>query len=144
MLIFNKLFLALAFLGSSAAAQAAERSADVSRIDYGKTSEKPDRPNGIRRSLNNTSARSSGMWSHSLGQQPVDHVYCVTFENLSGTHNGVKVRQENLLGRYDVSLPLISTSKLLDTRASTMNVSAEDSLSLSQGQSNYLPKSYLL
>ncbi|HXR01457.1 MAG TPA: hypothetical protein VN798_13795 [Pseudomonas sp.] len=40
MLTFNKLFLALAFLGGSAAAQASEGSPDVSRIDYGRNSKK--------------------------------------------------------------------------------------------------------
>ena len=142
MLTLNKLFLALAFLGSSAAAQAAEGNADVSRIDYGKTSEKPDRPSGIRRTL--SGANSSGAWGHSLSQQSVDHAYCVTFENLSGSYNGVKVRQENLLGSYDVSQPLASTSKLFDVSASTRNGPAVASNSLSREPGSYLPIHHLL
>jgi hypothetical protein len=143
MLTFNKLFLALAFLGSSAAAQVAEGNADISRIDYGKTSEKPDRPSGMRRSVNGSSASAVGPWGQNMTQQHIDHAYCASFENLSATYNGVKVRQENLLGSYDVSLPLASTSKLFDASASPQPVSAEASLSLSRGQSSYLPIHYM-
>lgn len=139
MLTFNKLFLALAFLGSSAAAQAAEGNADVSRIDYGKTSEKPDRPSGMRRSVSGGSANAVGTWGQSLSQQHVDHAYCSSFENLSASYNGVKVRQENLLGSYDVSLPLASTSRLFDSGMPLRSETTQASLSLSQGAGNYLP-----
>lgn len=139
MLTFNKLFLALAFLGSSAAAQAAEGNADISRIDYGKTSEKPDRPSGMRRTVSGSSANAVGTWGQSLSQQHVDHAYCASFENLSATYNGVKVRQENLLGSYDVSLAPASASRLFDTGASPLRGPVEASLSLSQGQGSYLP-----
>jgi hypothetical protein len=40
MMAFNKFFLALAFLGGSAAVQAAYSTADASRIDLGRTSKK--------------------------------------------------------------------------------------------------------
>jgi hypothetical protein len=40
MVAINKLFLALAFLGGSAAAHAAEASADASRIDFNRNSKK--------------------------------------------------------------------------------------------------------
>jgi hypothetical protein len=40
MMTFNKLFLALAFLGSSAAAQASDGNADSARIDHGRNSRK--------------------------------------------------------------------------------------------------------
>jgi hypothetical protein len=140
MLTFNKLFLALAFLGGSAAAQAADGNADISRIDNGKNNEKSERTErtqGVRRSL--STGTSVGSWSHSLSQQHVDHPYCVTFENLSCTHNGVKVRQENLLGSYDVSLPLASTSKLFDASALRRSSVLAMSSSLTDGQDNWLP-----
>jgi hypothetical protein len=143
MLTFNKLFLALAFLGSSAAAQAAEGNADISRIDYGKTSEKPDRPSGMRRTLSGSNASPVGTWSQSLSQLHVDHAYCASFENLTASYNGVKVRPENLLGSYDVSMPLASTSKLFDAGASAGHGPVEASLSLSRGQGSYLPVQYL-
>ncbi|MEQ7919316.1 hypothetical protein ABQX22_08975 [Xanthomonas sp. WHRI 1810A] len=144
MLTFNKLFLALAFLGSSAAAQATEGTADISRIDYGKTTDKPDRPSGVRRSVSGTRANGLETWGQSLSQQHVDHVYCVSFENLSATYNGVKVRQENQLGSYDVGAAMASASRLLDASASTRSVATEPSSSLSQGPGNYLPTQYLL
>ncbi len=137
MLTFNKLFLALAFLGSSAAAQASDSKADVSRIDYGKSGEKADRINGIRRSL--STGTSIGRWSQSLGQQHVDARYCVTFENLSCTHNGLRVRQENLLGSYDVKMPLAAATRLPDAGQPLRGGQNHDSLSLSEGKENYLP-----
>ncbi len=142
MLTFNKLFLALAFLGSSAAAQASDGNADVSRIDYGKNSEKADRVNGIRRSL--STGTSAGIWSQSLSQQRVDHRYCVTFENLSCTHNGLKISQENLFGSYDVSTPFATATKLSDAGLPTRGLQKDLSLSLSESQDNYLPVHHLL
>ncbi|WP_268800146.1 hypothetical protein [Pseudomonas huanghezhanensis] len=143
MLISNKLFLALAFLGSSAAVQAAEGNADISRIDYGKSSEKTDRSGGVRRGLSGSSANALGTWGQSLSQQHIDHAYCLSFENLSATYNGVKVRQENQLGSYDVSQPLASTSKLFDVSARQASAQ-QASLSLSQGQNSYLPNHRVL
>jgi hypothetical protein len=142
MLTFNKLFLALAFLGGSAAAQAADGNADVSRIDYGKNSEKTDRTSGIRRtqSLGN----QIGSWSQGFSQQHVDHPYCVSFENVSATVNGVRLRQENLLASYDVKMPLASTAKLFDASTPARGVRHEQSLSLSESQYNYLPVHRLL
>lgn len=42
MLNLNKFFLALAFLGGSAAAQVGDGRLDVARIEFGKTSERLD------------------------------------------------------------------------------------------------------
>lgn len=137
MLTFNKLFLALAFLGSSAAAQASDSNADVSRIDYGKSSEKADRINGIRRCL--STGTPTGRWGQSLGQQHIDHPYCVTFENLSCTHNGLSVRQDNLLGSYDVKMPLAAATRLPDAGQPLRGRHTDDSLSLSESKQNYLP-----
>lgn len=142
MLTLNKLFLALAFLGSSAAAQAADGNADVSRIDYGKNSEKTDRVNGIRRSL--SAGTAVGTWNQSLSQQHVDHPYCVSFENLTCTHNGLRLTQENLLGSYDVKLPLATAARLSDAGLPPRGVGQDLSWSLSESQYSYLPVYHLL
>jgi len=137
MLTFNKFFLALAFLGGSAAAQAADGNADVSRIDYGKNSEKTDRTSGIRRTQSVSTA--IGGWSEGFTQQPVDHPYCVSFENLSATVNGVKLRQESQLASYDVKMPSRTAARLFSDATPARTVGAGESLSLSDSPDNYLP-----
>jgi hypothetical protein len=142
MLTFNKLFLALAFLGGSAAAQAVDGNADVSRTDYSKSNEKTDRTNGVRRSL--STANLVGGWSQSLSQQHVDHPYRMTFENMSCRHNGVRLSEPDLLGCYEVNTPLASTSRLFDGSASRRSEALATSSSLTDGQENWLPVHQLL
>jgi hypothetical protein len=36
----------------------------------------------------------------------------MTYDNVSGDHSGLKLRQENLLGSYDLFLPVGDTTKL--------------------------------
>ncbi|MBC3955370.1 MULTISPECIES: hypothetical protein [Pseudomonas] len=108
MLSINKFFLALAFLGGSAAAQAGDGRLDLTRIEFGKTSERHDDASG---------------WSHGLGQQNQLNVSAGTlysppvYGNLSGTHNGVPVSREILLGRYDVKQRVPVSARLLSTDA---------------------------
>lgn len=71
---FNKLFLALAFLGGSAAAQAADTN-QLARAPTNKTSERFE-------------AIERRNWSQGLSQQ--------------GTYNGVPVALKNLSGHYDL------------------------------------------
>ncbi|GFM79632.1 hypothetical protein PSCICN_03240 [Pseudomonas cichorii] len=111
MLNINKFFLALAFLGGSAAAQASDGRLEPARIEFGKTSEKLDDANG---------------WSHGLGQhEPLvsstGALYSpAIYGSLSGTYNGVSVSREVLLGGYDVKqrLPL---STMLSSTDSAMS-----------------------
>ncbi|MBX8509675.1 hypothetical protein K5D34_08315 [Pseudomonas cichorii] len=106
MLNINKLFLALAFLGGSAAAQAGDGRLEPARIEFGKTSERLDDANS---------------WSHGMGQQ--DSLAGTTgalyspaiYGSLSGTYNGVSVGREVLLGGYDVTQRLPLSARLSST-----------------------------
>jgi hypothetical protein len=142
MLTFNKLFLALAFLGSSAAAQAADGNADVSRTDFGKNTERADRLNGPRRSL--TTSSQVGNWSQTFSQQPADDPYAVGYGNLTARVNGVSLQTANLPTAYDPQMSLPSTTRLFDTRLPVRTVQQPPSLSLSESQHTYLPVHYVL
>lgn len=142
MLTFNKLFLALAFLGSSAAAQAADGNADVSRTDFGKNTERADRINGLRRSL--TTGTQVGSWSQTFSQQPVDDPYAAGYGNLTARVNGVSVQTGNLPAAYNVQISLAGTTGLFDTRLPVRTLQQPPSLSLSESPHTYLPVHTLL
>ncbi len=142
MLTFNKLFLALAFLGSSAAAQAADGNADVSRTDFGKNTERADRLNGPRRSL--TTSSQVGNWSQTLSQQPADDPYAVGYGNLTARVNGMSLQTGNLAASYNVQMPSPGTTRLFETRLPVRTLQQPPSLSLSESQHTYLPVHYVL
>ena len=108
MLNINKFFLALVFLGGSAAAQAGDGRVEPTRIEFGKTSERLDDANG---------------WSHELGQQDRRNVAVGTLYSppvygvVSGTHNGMPVSRDILLGSYDVTRHMPVSAQLLSTDA---------------------------
>jgi hypothetical protein len=142
MLTFNKLFLALAFLGSSAAAQAADGNADLSRTDFGKNTERADRLNGLRRSL--ASSTQVGNWSQTFSQQPVDDPYAAGYGNLTARVNGVSLQATNLPTAYDPQMSLPSTTRLFETRLPVRTLQQPPSLSLSESQHTYLPVHHVL
>lgn len=142
MLTFNKLFLALAFLGSSAAAQAADGNADVSRTDFGKNTERADRINGLRRSL--ATGTQVGSWSQTFSQQPVDDPYATGYGNLTARVNGVSVQTANLPTAYDPQASLPGTTRLFDTRLPVRTVQQPPSLSLSESPHTFLPVHHVL
>lgn len=142
MLTFNKLFLALAFLGSSAAAQAADGNADVSRTDFGKNTERADRLNGLRRSL--ATGTQVGGWSQTFSQQPLDDPYATGYGNPTARVNGVSLSTANLPATFAVQMSSPSTTKLFDTRLPVRTVQQPPSLSLSESQHTYLPVHHVL
>ncbi|MCQ3003354.1 hypothetical protein NLO98_26750 [Pseudomonas syringae] len=102
MTTLNKFFLALAFLGGSAAAQAADSGNEVSRAPLNKSGERVDRFGESGRSL------GEGVWSQGLIEQVDDRpradrlYYSATYDSLSGTYNGVPVAPKTLSGHYDL------------------------------------------
>lgn len=142
MLTFNKLFLALAFLGSSAAAQAADGTADVSRTDFGKNTERADRINGLRRSL--TTSTQVGSWSQTFSQQPVDYPYAAGYGNLTARVNGVSLQTANLPATYAVQMSSPSATRLFEASAPVRTLQQPPSLSLSESPHTYLPVHYVL
>ncbi|TDV42768.1 hypothetical protein EC919_11729 [Pseudomonas graminis] len=142
MLTFNKLFLALAFLGSSAAAQAADGNADLSRTDFGKNTERADRLNGLRRSI--ASSTQVGSWSQTFSQQPVGDPYAAGYGNLTARVNGVSVQTGTLAAADTAQMSLPSTTRLFETRSPVRTVQQSPSLSLSESPHTYLPVHHVL
>ncbi|WP_426140878.1 hypothetical protein [Pseudomonas sp. DWP3-1-2] len=144
MLTINKFFLALAFLGGSAAAQAADGERELARVLPGKTSERMDRTESEIRH------EASGVWSQGLSQQNVDPLpgsrpyYTLSYQDITGTHNGVPVARQNLSGHYDVGLTHISSTHVFDAGTITPDVSPQASLSLSGHSETWLPVHHLL
>ena len=144
MLTFNKFFLALAFLGGSAAAQAADGALELTPPPPGKTSERMDRTESELRH------GTSNVWSQGLSQQNADHphasqpYYSVAYQNLSGTHNGLPVARENLSGHYDLSLAQVGSTNLF--RAGTIGPgdAVQASTSLTGSPQDWLPTQYRL
>lgn len=48
----------------------------------------------------------TGTWGVRIGQQQDDGRYYLSYENFSDSYSGYKLRQQNLLGSYDLFLPL--------------------------------------
>jgi len=114
MLSLNKFFLALAFLGGSAAAQASDGRLEPARIEFGKTSERLDEANG---------------WSHGLGQHDRLSVTTGTlyspavYGSVTAKHNGMPVSSEILLGSYDVRQHALVDARLLSNDATIATMS---------------------
>ncbi|MCY1393008.1 hypothetical protein D3C76_381030 [compost metagenome] len=109
----NKLLLAMAVLGASALAQA---DSTFGGLTYGQTSDKVRKSGLLNTNMQNPNANGAiyreGTWGLRLGQQHDDGRYYATYDNASGSHNGLKLRQENLLGSYDLFLPVGDSTKL--------------------------------
>lgn len=110
----NKLILAMAVLGASAAAQANDST--FASLTYGQTSDKVKKSSLLNTNLQNPNAdgiiNKEGTWGVRLGQQNKEGRYYATYDNVSGSHNGLKLRQENLLGSYDMFVPVTASTKL--------------------------------
>ncbi|MDD2057880.1 hypothetical protein N5D52_15905 [Pseudomonas sp. GD03860] len=110
----NSLFLAVAFLGAAASAQATDTT--FAGVTYGQTSDKIKKSGLLSSNTDHLNTdgiiHKDGTWGVRLGQMNDQRRYYLTYDNVSNDHSGLKVRQENLLGSYDVFLPLGSTTKL--------------------------------
>jgi hypothetical protein len=85
-------------------------------LTWGETSNNVDHSNGLK---NNPLAGSldsvinnSGTWGVRGGVQDDSSRMYLTYEYISDTANGYKMRQQNLLGSYDLFLPLTDTTRL--------------------------------
>ncbi|MCK1794191.1 hypothetical protein [Pseudomonas violetae] len=110
---FKKLLLAITVMGASTAAMANDTFASFT---LGQTSDKIKKSHALNDNLGHPNANGaidkSGTWGLRLGQQNNQARYYGTYENVSGSHNGVKLRQENLLGSFDLFHPLGDSTKL--------------------------------
>ncbi|WP_448679930.1 hypothetical protein [Pseudomonas nicosulfuronedens] len=106
----KKIALASAILGASVVATAANAADTFVGMTWGETSNNIQKSDALNRNLGNPKFDSvinnSGTWGVRAGQQMEQGRYYVTYENVSDTENGLKLRQQNLLGSYDAFLPL--------------------------------------
>lgn len=102
----NKLLLAFTLLGSSIAANADDTS-NFAGLTFGQTSDKIDKSHALNNNLGNPNVTGAidgnNTYGMRLGQQNSQGRYYATYDNVSGSHNGVKLRQENLLAAMTCS-----------------------------------------
>lgn len=129
MTAFKKLMLAVTVLGASAAAQAAD--SNFASLTYGQTSDKVKKSSSLNRNLDHPNADGvigkDNTWGLRLGRQNDEARYYATYDNVSGSHNGIKLRQENLLGSYDLFLPVTSSTKLFGGGTAGLTKLTQDS-----------------
>ncbi|WP_194789477.1 outer membrane protein [Pseudomonas sp. UFMG81] len=105
--------MAVCAAGLTTTAQADDTFASLT---YGQTSDKV-RKSGLLQSntdhLNTDGIiAKDGTWGVRVGKMNDQGRYYLTYDNVSGDHSGLKLRQENLLGSYDLFLPVGDTTKL--------------------------------
>lgn len=126
----NKLLLAFTLLGSSIAANADDTS-NFAGLTFGQTSDKIDKSHALNNNLGHPNATGAidgnNTYGMRLGQQNSQGRYYATYDNVSGSHNGVKLRQENLLGSYDLFYPVGGSTKLFGGATAGLTKLTQDS-----------------
>ncbi|MEH6491302.1 hypothetical protein [Halopseudomonas sp.] len=92
------------------AATAAQADENFASLTWGQTSNNMQKSSALNANLNNPNFDSvinnETTWGVRAGQQNDSARYYATYEYISGSNNGLKLRQQNLLGSYDVFYPL--------------------------------------
>lgn len=103
----NRIALATTLGLATLTAQAAD---DFIGLTWGQTDNNIQKSGALNRNLDNPKLDKvidgTGTWGVRAGQVDQDRRYYLTYENLSDTDNGYKLRQQNLLGSYDTFFPL--------------------------------------
>ncbi|MBD1587418.1 hypothetical protein [Pseudomonas typographi] len=110
----QSLLLATAFVGATTQAMAA--TTDFAGLTYGETRDKFDKSRPLNANLGDPHTdgviKHEGNWGVRAGQQNDQGRYYATYEYTAGSHQGLKLRQQNLLGSYDLFYPLGNSTKL--------------------------------
>lgn len=126
----NKLLLAFTLLGSSIAAHA-DDTTNFAGLTFGQTSDKIKKSHALNDNLGHPDASGAidgnNTYGVRLGQQNAQGRYYATYDNVSGSHNGIKLRQENLLGSYDLFYPLGGSTKLFGGATAGLTKLTQDS-----------------
>lgn len=129
MTTFKKLLLAFTMMGASVAAHA--DTTNFAGLTFGQTSDKVKKSNALNDNLNHPNADGvigkDNTWGVRLGQQDSKGRYYATYDNVSGSHNGIKLRQENLLGSYDLFYPVGGSTKLFGGATAGLTKLTQDS-----------------
>ena len=103
----SKLALATSLTFAAVAANAADNFAGLT---WGQTDNNIQKSSSLNSNLNSPKLdkviNDSGTWGVRAGQVSDASRYYMTYENVSDTDSGKKLRQQNLLGSYDVFLPI--------------------------------------
>lgn len=109
----NKLLLTFSLLGASAMAHADDNFASLT---LGQTSDKIKKSTALSQHLGHPDTDAvigkDTTYGLRLGLQNDRRRVYATYDNVSGSHNGIKLRQENLLGSYDLFYPVSGTARL--------------------------------
>jgi hypothetical protein len=98
---FKNLLLAFTVLSASTAAFASDD--NIASLALGKTGERPKKSLTLHSIGTNGVVSHDSAWGAPLGQPNHQADYSATYANVSVFHNGIKLRQEELMGRYDLS-----------------------------------------
>ncbi|WP_171006440.1 outer membrane beta-barrel protein [Pseudomonas sp. 2FG] len=103
----NRLALATTLTLATVTAQAAD---NFVGLTWGQASDNIQKSSALNSNLNNPKLdkviHGSDTWGVRAGQQIEQGRYYLTYENVSDTDRGTKLRQQNLLGSYDAFLSL--------------------------------------
>lgn len=103
----NRIALATCLTLGAATAQAAD---NFVGLTWGQTNNNIQKSSALNANLDNPKLdkviHNTGTWGVRAGQQTADSRYYATYEYVSDSHNGYKLRQQNLLGSYDMFVPL--------------------------------------
>lgn len=98
MTAIKKLMLALTLLSATAGAQASEGAF----AEFGR--EKTRKPSSLIHRVNFEEVSSqASSWGQPLGATAAQPTYRVGYAHLTGQFNGIKLRPQDLQGRYDVT-----------------------------------------
>lgn len=125
----NTLLAALTFFGASMAVHAADDT--FAGVTYGQTSDKVKKSGLLSENVGHLDSDGiigkDNTWGVRLGRINDQGRYYATYDNVSGTHNGLKLRQENLLGSYDLFYPVGSSTKLFGGASAGLTKLTQDS-----------------
>ena len=99
MTAIKKLMLALTMLGATAGVQAS----DGAFAAFGSQKTKKS-SNLIHRVSFEDAGTQAAPWGQSLGSSSPQATYRAGYEHLGGQYNGIKLRPQDLQGRYDIPL----------------------------------------
>ncbi|AIR89901.1 outer membrane protein [Pseudomonas cremoricolorata] len=128
----------LAAVAVCAAGLATSAQADdtFASLTYGQTSDKVRKSGLLQRNTENLNTDGiigkDGTWGVRLGQINDQARYYMTYDNVSGDHSGLKLRQENLLGSYDLFYPVGDTTKLFGGASLGMTKLTQESSGVSR------------
>jgi opacity protein-like surface antigen len=107
----------IAFASAILAASAAVQAETFVGLTWGETSNNMRHSSTFHNNLPGVNLdneiKNSGTWGVRVGQADASSRYYLTYENVSDSYQSTtKMRQENLLGSYDVFLPLGDSTRL--------------------------------